>query len=707
MTEKTIILPPPPNGAPHDAAYRLTVMVPKRRYLSYLRERWWIVLTCVTVAVGAVLAYETLREPRFNAYAQLYLMEGVRLNVATLFSEDSQTFFGTEIELLKGSRLRRAALDKLGLISPNNKPPEFDLEVVRPLATSILQLRATGSEAAQTQSFLQTLIDEYLDFKKQTRQTTTADLITSLSEQLGKQEEALKAEQEKWVAFQKTNSLAVLQEESKSAGLYLAELNMELAKLKLTERLLVEGVPPASEVAPDSTNVVGTAQKGATNAATAMASDTSLRTARFELALAQVEREKLVARYNSETHPSVRAQTDVVERLTKAVAILEGQNLDQQQLELRETRKRIAAIEAALPDCKERTLELNGRLSESVRLRNDLERLQSRYDGLLGMLQNVDLSKSVQQERVSLLEPPSPGQPELRSLPLRIALAGVGGLALSLGLVFAWHLLDDRFSSVRDIRDQFGDVVLGLLPQVKVPRARPQAAMLEAQDARHAYLEAYRHLRSALLLSNWGKDRPQILLVSAATAGEGRATVAVNLARVLAWSGLRVALVDADLRGGRLHGLLGGESNLGLNDYLRGDAPVQAVVQSTQTPGLSFITRGGGGTKSDGLLLHSRLNELLAELRSKNDFVLLVGAPILAADDAALLVPHTDAVVLVARPFATRARLLRQSLEMLYQRQAKQTVVVLNRARPDDLAGYWVQHGLAPSSNGKAQAAGG
>ncbi len=78
----------------------------------------------------------------------------------------------------------------------------------------------------------------------------------------------------------------------------------------------------------------------------------------------------------------------------------------------------------------------------------------------------------MQQEQLSVLQAATPGQPEQRNLALRIVLAGVGGLFFSLGIVFVWYLLDDRFVSVRDIKDQFGETILGLVPQIKVPRAR-------------------------------------------------------------------------------------------------------------------------------------------------------------------------------------------------------------------------------------------
>ena len=114
MTEKTILLPPDSSGNGHDAHYRLTVMVPKRRYLSYLRERWWVVMLGLMLTLGVTITYETVRPETFTSFAQLYLSGEVQLNSAMVFSEDSGNYFGTQIELLKSARLQGAALDRSG-----------------------------------------------------------------------------------------------------------------------------------------------------------------------------------------------------------------------------------------------------------------------------------------------------------------------------------------------------------------------------------------------------------------------------------------------------------------------------------------------------------------------------------------------------------------------------------------------------------------
>lgn len=700
-------------------------MVPKRRYLSYLRNRWWVVMICLALAVGAVVTYETLRPETYSSFAQLYITPGPQ--IGSIFAEPKDDF-ATQIELLKGSHLRRAAMDNLGSEATSHLKGSIDLDVVRPMGSSILQLRATSSDPAISQKFLQALVQEYLNFKEDTRLKTAEDTLDSLNKELALKEAALTTNQEKWAAFEKTNNLFLVQENARTASLSLAELTAQLQKLTLDLQFRREGLePPAAPALTNNTvsaaatnSVAGTNNAaGATNAAgnaiNAVANatnappqalqenDTALRNARIQLAELQGNREqKLAAAHGVEA--AVKDLTDQIHQQERFVALLEHAAEEERQQNVRDTEKRIALIAAAIPDVEARVRKASEQLSQAQSITDDKQRQQRYYDELLTLLRSVDLNKNMAQERVTMLDAPSQGAPTLRSLPFRVFMAVVGGLCLGMGLVFVWHLVDDRVISVHDVKDQFSEPMLGILPRVRVSKTKPYAALLEPGDSRAGYLESYRHLRSALLLSSFGQGRPQTLLFTGAIPAEGKTTIAINLARLLARSGLSVALVDTDIRGGRMHEMLGKSESPGFLDFLRGQAEAKSIIYSTDVPGLSFVPVGAGGPETDGILTHANLDELMKELKTGRDFVILDSAPLLAADDASILVPYADAVILVVRPFYTRSRQTRRALEMLYQRQTRQVALVLNRASADDLAGqyYADKRKSTVAKNGKA-----
>jgi len=186
MTDRTIILQPHSGGNGTEDTYRLTMMVPKRRYFSYLRERWWVVLLCVAAAITLTVTYETVRTANYISGAQIYLSDNVQLEGGSIFSEENLTYFGTQIELLKSAPLQSEAFEKAGIkLLPGEKNP-YKIEVVQPLKTSILQLQATGPDAELTQRFLQLLLEGYLAYKKETHISTSQDVLDSLQDELSR-----------------------------------------------------------------------------------------------------------------------------------------------------------------------------------------------------------------------------------------------------------------------------------------------------------------------------------------------------------------------------------------------------------------------------------------------------------------------------------------------------------------------------------------
>ncbi len=710
MTEKTIVLPPSSGGNGSDANYRLTLIVPKRRYLSYLRNRWWVVVVCIALAVGAILTYETVRQETYVSSAQLYLTLGPQLGTS-IFAEPKDDF-ATQIELLKGNHLRKAALDKMDPESLTLVKGKLNVDVYRPQATSILQIRVTTGDAGVSQKFLQALIDEYLDFKRQTRLSTTEDVLATLKEDLLNHEAILKSKQEEWAEFQKTNNVSLIQEEARTQSAYLADNEMKVQKLTLELEQMEHELPSLPLIPATNTPVVVSSTNQTTSVTNLVTSTTNsepslqlnseaaLKEARIRLDVLKAERDQTIKEHGESAAKLLEKE---VAELQRTVDAREDAEAKERGESIQERKKLIALIEDKIPSVKAQVQDLNDKLSQAEKIKSDIQHEQTYYDFLLGKLRDVDLNKNMAQEKVTVLDPPSQGYPDARSLPFRIFLALVGGIFGAMGIVFVWYMFDDRLVSIHDVKDQFGETVLGIVPRVRVKKSRPGDALIQPDDSRAGYVESYRHLRSALLLSSLGEERPQTLLFSGAIPSEGKTTIAVNLARMLAQSGKKVVLVDADLRSGHIHELLGKEPGPGFLDYLRGQVSAKDIIYPTEIEGLFFVPSGTSPEDADRLLSHPNLTELMSEIKDGRDFVILDGAPILSADDASLLVPHADAVVMVMRPYFTHSSQARRVLEMLYQRKAKQVALVFNRAQEEDLAGQYYKENKSAraSKNGK------
>jgi receptor protein-tyrosine kinase len=189
--------------------------------------------------------------------------------------------------------------------------------------------------------------------------------------------------------------------------------------------------------------------------------------------------------------------------------------------------------------------------------------------------------------------------------------------------------------------------------------------------------EAYRTLRTSLLLSREG-GAPRVIVIASAAGTEGKTTTAVNTAAALASSGAPVLLIDGDLRLPRCHDALGLPLEPGLSEYLSGDVTAEPI-QPTGVPNLSFLAAGHLGANPTQLLTSWRLGMLLWQARKTFDFIVIDSPPLLAVSDALLLANLADGVVLVTERGKTTLDGVKGAVQRLQQAGVTTLGVVLNR----------------------------
>jgi capsular exopolysaccharide synthesis family protein len=201
-----------------------------------------------------------------------------------------------------------------------------------------------------------------------------------------------------------------------------------------------------------------------------------------------------------------------------------------------------------------------------------------------------------------------------------------------------------------------------------VTQARPQSQMAES----------YRALRTSLLLSNLGAP-PKVIMVTSARPQEGKTTTSINTAIVLAQKGVRVLLIDADLRRPSVHKNLGMGPRSGLSNVLTGSATLeQAVTISPILPNLYILPAGTPPPNPAELLASSNMRDLIADLRAQYDHVVIDTPPTLSVTDAVVLSPKADATILVIRSGQTTKQALRRSRDILMQVNAHVAGILLN-----------------------------
>jgi capsular exopolysaccharide synthesis family protein len=192
------------------------------------------------------------------------------------------------------------------------------------------------------------------------------------------------------------------------------------------------------------------------------------------------------------------------------------------------------------------------------------------------------------------------------------------------------------------------------------------------------FTEAFRALRTSLLLATAGKP-PQLILFTSATPSEGKTTAASNLACILSQGEARVLLIDADLRRPTIHHRFGLTGKLGLTTVLAGTSTLEEAVQHVpETPNLDILPSGPVPPFPSEMLSSEAMLALIARLRTMYTHVVIDSPPILSVTDAVILGRESDAAVLVIRHGKSSKNVLRRARDLLVRSGAPMAGLVLN-----------------------------
>ena len=330
-------------------------------------------------------------------------------------------------------------------------------------------------------------------------------------------------------------------------------------------------------------------------------------------------------------------------------------------------------------------------MAEYDRLKQDVKRARDLYEKLLGMIQSVDVNRTLDQENIIVMDAATKPKP-VRRTAIFLGLGLAAGLFLGLGLLYVVSLFDDRFASLTELGSHVPETVIGQIPDLHVPRGDPGLALVRPDDDRHAFAESFRNMRSWILFSCEKAKQPKLILVTSSVPLEGKSTVSSNLAATLAISGSRVLLVDGDLRRAGLDKIFGVPGDSGFADILEQRAPADDLIRATKIPNLSLLPAGSANANPGELFLGPSCDIFLAKIRSQFDYVIFDTAPVLAADDTGNLAPKMNAVLFVVRADYTSARNAREALDQLRQRNANILGLVFNRSIATRAGGYYYRY---------------
>jgi capsular exopolysaccharide synthesis family protein len=426
-----------------------------------------------------------------------------------------------------------------------------------------------------------------------------------------------------------------------------------------------------------------------------------------KLFLALVEEQDLLGEYGAD-HPKVKAAQKKAMMLRERLGSLpltEGGETSDFILVY------IDSLRQELKVCEERCQELDNRFDEerqeAKKLANfqmqddqykaEIDRLKKIFDTVVKRLEEMNLIKDYSGGiSAQVLCPPSAGYRVRPLLPMVGGVAFAIGLMVGFGLAYVIDMADKSFRSPEEIRRHLGLPVIGHIPVIEMPKKKDRERtertgispiLCTFHQPKSRVAESYRAVRTSLYFSTQGEGH-KVIQVTSPNPGDGKTTLAANLAVSMADSGKRVLLVEADFRRPRVHAHFGLDNTVGVSSVIAGETEIAEAIHQTAVKNLWAMPCGPRPHNPSDLLTSPQFKEMIDSVREQHDFVIIDTPPVLAVTDASVVAPRVDAVLLVVRLTKHTREAAMRATEMLGALGARILGVIVNGIGKSSNYGY-------------------
>jgi len=572
--------------------------------------------------------------------------------------------------------------------------------------TDVIEVEFTTGDPLLAQRVVNTVVGEFRSMNARAAQDQSRRRRIFLEEQLAQTDSVLAGAQMALTDFQRREEVFSSKQKFAAQQSGMMELEMRREELDADRRML-QSLLSGLEGESASSRRLRTLVSAPGVAANPVIGQLYNQLVRYE-----TSRDSLVTGEwaSAASHPDVQ-------RLNTLIGTTRGELVDAVRSHIAATEARVAALD----DLKTRSVaELQGLPAtgaEEARLVQRVETVSKMADQLREEYQKARIAEAVEAGQVQVVdEAPLPHEPIGSGKGMKLALGLMLGLMLGGGGALMVEHLNTSIRRREDLEGMLRVPGLAVIPQIATSQAASRRAWLSlpgirngarpggplangaeplnelvtVSDLRSSGSEAYRTLRTNLIFSQAVQSLKTLVVTSSAPA-EGKTTTAANLAVAFAQQGMRVLIVDCDLRKARLHNVFGLAREPGLTQFMLGYSGADEAVRSTVVDGLFVLPAGTLPPNPSELLGGERMREVLDQLRREFDLVILDTPPLLAAADAAVLGKFTDGVLLVVRAGHTDRSAAQHAMQQLRTVGARVVGAVLNDpdAKVASYGGYY------------------
>jgi succinoglycan biosynthesis transport protein ExoP len=603
--------------------------------------------------------------------------------------EDSQGWIGVAWDWMFGSPsanedslpLERAPLRRRKI----HKMFENNLKIKIVPGTRLIEVYFRSPKPQLAADVANTLVNDYLEMNFREHYAATAQASDWLSKQLADLKSQVEESQEKLNVLKIEAGIMGADETNNVVTAKLEELNKQLTAAE-ANRILKETVYHLAQS--------GNAELISSTAGSNLIGSSSGSANLNQLAFLQSLREKeadLKGQYAQAASKYGPAYPKVVQLDNQLKDLEASIQSEIQKLAARVQNDYLAArdaenlLRASFDRQKAEANKLNDKAIQYTILKREVESGRKLYDDSLTRLKDAGVLASLRSSKIIVVDPArTPAKPARPNYPLNLGLGLVVGLLGGIALAFMREGQDDAIYTPKQMEMISALPLLGIVPELAsgmdsyhlryFKRQPDDCIMLTHPSSQMA--EAYRSLRTSMLLSNVGPP-PKVIVITSPLPQEGKTITSLNLAIALAQQELKVLLIDADLRRPALHHRLKMSSAPGLAEFLAArNGAKPELIQYPQVPNLLVLHAGDRPDTPAELLGSKRMGEFLESLREQFDFILIDTPPVLAVTDAVVLSIYADAVVLVVRSNRTTKQALLRASDALVRANANIMVLV-------------------------------
>jgi capsular exopolysaccharide synthesis family protein len=713
----------PPDGTKAAESVGASTAAILKQTLGLMRRRKGLLITglCLVYALGAV--YYSSRDFIYESRAAILVHPlGDALSGR---SDDRQNFMPTHIRLVTSTAVVERAVEKMKL-KDQEKEESHDwpgpdqlvdgLKVTSQKDTEILEIAYHTKDKSSAVPIVEAVVASYLDFVNETHRSTSRDILQILTQQKDELDKQLREKEEALLALQeKEGVLTSSDEKSNVAMSRVMAVNESLTqarvrRLELEARLNSLKGAIAHKEPIDAYLIRYLDRMGPELIVQTLGLHQNTENYQFQqdsvrraIVADQLELERLTSIYGPK-HPKVlmleerirlTTQSLTPEKMTPqrkaenekdlqdlALKLLEGDIKEAKNLE--DDLQKQCQLEKAV------AVEFNAQRAPFVALEMDLKRLRSFYDTVNLRIRQVNLGGDAGAISTQVIEPPQepgmPISPNLRKVVLTCTLLGFF-FGLILCYMFEWW--DTGYRGPEDIVQHLGLAVIGHVPRMTPGKEGKALELIMDHMSRSAEAEAFRTMRTAMMLSN---NPPSKFTITSPEPGDGKTLILCNLAIAFAKSGMRVLLIDGDLRRPRLRELFDLPRGLGLSQLLQEnelkETDVANAIQHTRVANLDVLPSGPNPPNPTELLTGEKFAKMLAWAESRYDRILCDAPPILAVSDCALIGRRLDGAFLVIRADKNDRIMAGRARDTLRGMNCNVLGVIVNSLFSGDTYGY-------------------